>query len=946
MAERAFGILVELKDRFTRPLRGFVAPIENAKRELKSLEQAGRELKWAEKYQDKLSRLQPSLQAARENQARLAEAMAATENPSRQLTREYEKATQKLAALEIKEREYTNAINQSREALRQAGVDTEDLSRAREQLADRTDQVRARTLAFHNVFKSVEGIRNTAKEYKTLAAHLMLVKTAMAAATAAAVGLAPHLAAVGAAYGMSLATFASTANIAAVSKELQGLSATTGANAQALQEWRLAARFEGIDTKIGEYGDMSKVFTDLKAQTDKIGTKEGKEFAASLKEIGLSAKSLKDQSPDVALLKIGEALDKSKLTQQQKTDFLSGISDDAGKLLPLLQKNSQAFAEIRDYANKVGAIQTPEQLERMKQTNHELSFWKLGLEGVQVRLSAVGSNVVNTLGPNVRQLFVDAQKPIAEWSAKVDVALKKFKVDWDNTGSLGDALKLSFKTFYPTLYGFLSGASAFGRGYGEAFINPMLDSLKAGYARIGEAMGSGGGIEAKGRALGELMRPMTAVIDEVSKALAFLIENFRYLKSVTDFTPLGVFVNHLGEIRAVLDFVGEGIKKLGQAFGLIDPNSTASGFTVLLGTLGALAAATLANKLALGAIGAAFSAVSFAVSPLISVFSVGKTVVGALIHPLELKAKVLARLLPWVERLKAGWLSTIAVLGRVGPFMIGIGTRIAGAFRAMGNAALWLGRMALPVVGRAILFVGRALLLNPIGLLITAIAAGGYLIYRNWSTIKPMLVSFWESVKAKWNGFLTWVSAMPAKIVGFFASLPGEMLEIGANIVNGLIDGIKAKWASAKEYVSGLASDVKGWFASPLGIQSPSRVFMGFGHNIGDGLTIGIAAKHKQAIAAARGLSDGVRKQMQTGVVVSLAEARKKRDAQQSALPQRETLANALSHRAGAGASKQEVGGEIRVRIDAPAGYNTSAKVSKPVGSKVGITANVGRMSW
>ena len=71
MADRSFGILVELKDRFTKPLRGLTAPIENAKRELKSLEQAGRDLTWAEKYQGQLDKLQPSLSAARENQAKL-----------------------------------------------------------------------------------------------------------------------------------------------------------------------------------------------------------------------------------------------------------------------------------------------------------------------------------------------------------------------------------------------------------------------------------------------------------------------------------------------------------------------------------------------------------------------------------------------------------------------------------------------------------------------------------------------------------------------------------------------------------------------------------------------------------------------------------------------------------------------------------------------------------
>ncbi len=33
---------------------------------------------------------------------------------------------------------------------------------------------------------------------------------------------------------------------------------------------------------------------------------------------------------------------------------------------------------------------------------------------------------------------------------------------------------------------------------------------------------------------------------------------------------------------------------------------------------------------------------------------------------------------------------------------------------------------------RAVLWIGRALMMNPIGLVITAVAAAAYLIYRNW----------------------------------------------------------------------------------------------------------------------------------------------------------------------------------------------------------------------
>ena len=963
MTDRAFGILIELKDRFSQGLRAIRAPIENAKRELRQLEQAGRELKWAEKYQAKLERMQPALASARENQARLAAAMAATENPSAALTREYEKAQRKLAALETQEREYTAHLEQSRERLREAGIDTEDLAEARRLLGERTDQARARTLGFHNILRSID-VREDAQRYSGLATKLLIVKTAMAALTAAAAGLAPVLASAAATAGMAFATAMSTAKVAAMSKELQKFSETTQISTQALQEWRLAGRFEGVKAEFGELGDMGKVFTSLQDKMQGLGSKDGEDFAKSLSKIGLSAKEIKALKPEEALLRIGDALDKSKLTQQQKITFLKDISDDAANLLPLLEKSGKSFAEIRNYANAVGAIQSPEQLETMKKTNRELSFWKLGLEGVMTRLSGVGANVVNTLGPNVRKLFVDAKEPIEAWSRRVSEALGQFKADVDDMG-WAVAFKRQIQSAYPTLYGFVSGAGAFGRGYGESFVTPMLDSLKKGWARIGDAMSGGDGIESKGRAWGEAMRPMTAIIDEVTKAIAFLIENFKFLKVATEFTPLGMFLDTLPYIRQALDWVGDGIKKLGQAFGLIDPNSTASGFTVLLGTLAALAAAAFANKLALGAMGAVFNVLKFSLSPLVGVLSLLRGGLGLLFAPL---------------------------------------------LRLVGGAGLLSRAFMVIRIGLSILFM--ALRANPIGIAVTAIAMAAGFIIRNWSRIGPWFANMWGRVKASFTAaraalsnmswgqiavkIVTSLAMLPAKLfqiaitavgrmaigllsrlglisgstaqimqnmVSGFASLPGKLMEMGKLAIAGLANGIKAAGAQALNAAKQIASDVGNAVKSFFDIRSPSRLMMGYGGNISAGLAQGINEDGRQAIANAKALSDGVSKQLkplQTSTVVSFADARQRlrpdtqkpqpQQTQRPTPPPRDTLVTSLTkHRqelALSGETRQQVGGEIRVKIDAPAGMNTSAKVSKPAGSKVGLTANVGKVSW
>lgn len=65
---------------------------------------------------------------------------------------------------------------------------------------------------------------------------------------------------------------------------------------------------------------------------------------------------------------------------------------------------------------------------------------------------------------------------------------------------------------------------------------------------------------------------------------------------------------------------------------------------------------------------------------------------------------------------------------------------LSGKAGMLGSILKKVGGM-LPWLGRGLLFIGRALLLNPIGLAITAIAGGAYLIYKNWDK----LVNWWNT---------------------------------------------------------------------------------------------------------------------------------------------------------------------------------------------------------
>lgn len=95
-----------------------------------------------------------------------------------------------------------------------------------------------------------------------------------------------------------------------------------------------------------------------------------------------------------------------------------------------------------------------------------------------------------------------------------------------------------------------------------------------------------------------------------------------------------------------------------------------------------------------------------------------------------------------------------------------------------------------------------------------------------WNNIKTTTSKKWQEIKQE-----------PGKAL---RSLPGEMMRAGKDIVQGLINGLNNKLKEVRDKAREIASAVSGAVKNALRIQSPSRVFMGFGENLGEGLEIGM----------------------------------------------------------------------------------------------------------
>ncbi|UIW13269.1 tape measure protein [Arthrobacter phage Crewmate] len=145
------------------------------------------------------------------------------------------------------------------------------------------------------------------------------------------------------------------------------------------------------------------------------------------------------------------------------------------------------------------------------------------------------------------------------------------------------------------------------------------------------------------------------------------------------------------------------------------------------------------------------------------------------------------------------------------------------------------------------------------------------------NAVRGLFTSIFNGVlgflRGVWSGIVNGVSGMIGNVVRFFGGLLGKITgaignagralwDVGRNIIQGLIDGIGSMMgAIGRAILSLVPGPIVGVFKNLLGIHSPSRVFRGFGVNIGEGLVLGIQDMHggvKKAVEKLAGIPAGV----------------------------------------------------------------------------------------
>lgn len=190
----------------------------------------------------------------------------------------------------------------------------------------------------------------------------------------------------------------------------------------------------------------------------------------------------------------------------------------------------------------------------------------------------------------------------------------------------------------------------------------------------------------------------------------------------------------------------------------------------------------------------------------------------------------------------------------------------------VGAAATWTFNAALAVLTSPILAVVAAIAL---------IAAGGYLVVKNWAAISAGLNTEFNKIKSY---VLNTVATMQAAwdrgvantrgaiinikntIMTTLRELPGRMLQVGRDIVNGLINGIKQGASGVATAIGSMASSAVAKAKSVLDIRSPSRVMKKVGEQTAEGMAVGIKKGKKAVVTEAQRMAQQAIQAVEDGI--------------------------------------------------------------------------------
>lgn len=140
-----------------------------------------------------------------------------------------------------------------------------------------------------------------------------------------------------------------------------------------------------------------------------------------------------------------------------------------------------------------------------------------------------------------------------------------------------------------------------------------------------------------------------------------------------------------------------------------------------------------------------------------------------------------------------------------------------------------------------------------------------------WNAVKQVFKGIWDYIKNTIENIKTFIVNTFNNIKTFLSEI--DLLEIGKNIIQGLIDGMTSMATAAWDAVKGIAGGIVDGVKDFLGIHSPSRVMREIGKNIGEGLIIGTEDMQSEVAQSGDELARAYIESITNGFDAGLSEA-------------------------------------------------------------------------
>jgi hypothetical protein len=124
-----------------------------------------------------------------------------------------------------------------------------------------------------------------------------------------------------------------------------------------------------------------------------------------------------------------------------------------------------------------------------------------------------------------------------------------------------------------------------------------------------------------------------------------------------------------------------------------------------------------------------------------------------------------------------------------------------------------------------------------------------------WAWVKGKTSDLWGAfvgiIRDKISDAVAKVREIKGKVTGAFSGASDWLVNIGQNILNGLVRGLETARQWVIDKIRQVTDSIPDWVKRRLGISSPSKVFDAIGRNVGLGLARGIARSRKEVKGAA-----------------------------------------------------------------------------------------------